>query len=132
MHHESAFDNTAAWNALPATGTRPCAGRAGGRSSQRTTLAHWLMSSGRSRWLCTHLEKKLLITVSLVGRTTKRLLELLAAAVGDHGQLGAEALDMLGLEPQERLGDEEWEVGVLGAGVLDAVIERGLHQLPDA
>ena len=41
-----------------------------GRSSQRTTLAHWLMSSGRSRWLCTHLEKKWLITVSLVGRTT--------------------------------------------------------------
>ena len=41
-----------------------------GRSSHRTTLAHWFTSSGRSRWLCTHLEKKWLITVSLVGRTT--------------------------------------------------------------
>ena len=29
-----------------------------------------------------------------------RLLELLAAAVGDHGELGAEALDVLGLAGQ--------------------------------
>ena len=41
-----------------------------GRSSQRTTFAHWFSSIGRSRWLWIHLEKKLLITVSLVGRTT--------------------------------------------------------------
>ena len=41
-----------------------------GRSSQRTTLAHWLSNIGRSRWLWIHLEKKLLITVSEVGRTT--------------------------------------------------------------
>ncbi len=41
-----------------------------GRSSQRTTLAHWLMRRGRSRWLWTHLEKNELMIVSLVGRTT--------------------------------------------------------------
>ncbi len=35
--------------APPARGTRSCAGRSAGRSSHRTTLAHWLSSSGRSR-----------------------------------------------------------------------------------
>ena len=49
------------------------------------------------------------------GPHDERLLELLAAAVGDHGQLGGEALDVLGLALQEGLGDEEREVGVLGA-----------------
>ena len=44
-----------------------------------------------------------------------RLVELLAAGVGDDGQLGAEALDVLGLAPQVALGDEQREVGVLGA-----------------
>ena len=71
------------------------------------------------------------MTVSLVGRTTTRLLELLAAAVGDDGELGAEALDVLGLPVQERLGDEQREVGVLGAGGLDAGVDLGLHPLPD-
>ncbi len=40
------------------------------RFSQRITLAHWLMSSGRSRWLVIHLQKKCPMIVSLVGRTT--------------------------------------------------------------
>ena len=42
-----------------------------------------------------------------------RLLELLAAGVGDDGQLGAEALDVLGLALEVALGDEQREVGVL-------------------
>ena len=59
------------------------------------------------------------------------LLQLLAAGVGDHGQLGAEALDVLGLLAQVGLGDEEGEVGVLGAGGLDPPVQLGLHALPD-
>ena len=39
------------------------------RSSQRMTLAHWLMSSGRSRQLSIHFEKKWPMIVSDVGRT---------------------------------------------------------------
>ena len=53
------------------------------------------------------------MTVSLVGRTTTRLLELLAAGDGDDRQLGAEPLDVLGLALEVRLGDEQREVGVL-------------------
>ena len=75
-----------------------------GRSSQRTTLAHWLISSGRSRWLWIHLAKKLLITVSLVGRTTTGSSSFLPPAVGHHGQLGAEPLDVLGLEARKDSG----------------------------
>src|SRR5215218_904310 len=41
-----------------------------GRSSQRTTLAHWLSSRGRSRWDWIHLANRWLTTVSEVGRTT--------------------------------------------------------------
>ena len=58
------------------------------------------------------------------------LLELLATAVGDHGQLGAEPLDVVGLAGQVALGDEEGEVGVLGAAGLDAVVHLALHALP--
>ena len=72
------------------------------------------------------------MTVSLVGRTTTRLLELLAAGVGDDGELGAEALDVLGLALQVALGDEQREVRVRGAGRLDAGVHLGLHALPDA
>ena len=43
------------------------------------------------------------------------LLELLAAGVGDHGQLGAEALDVLRLAAEVALGDEQREVDVVGA-----------------
>ena len=54
------------------------------------------------------------------GAHDDRLVELLAAGDGDHRQLGAEALDVLGLATQVALGDEQREVGVLGAGGLDA------------
>ena len=41
-----------------------------------------------------------------------RLVELLAPAVGHDGELGAEALEVLGLPAQVGLGDEQREVGV--------------------
>ncbi len=66
------------------------------------------------------------------GADDQRLFELLAAAVRDDGQLGGEAFHVLGFELQEGLGDEEREVGVLGPGLLDAPVELGLHELPDA
>ena len=60
-----------------------------------------------------------------------RLLELLAPGDGDHRELGAEALDVLGLALEVGLRDEEREVGVLGAAGLDALVDLGLHPLPD-
>ena len=65
------------------------------------------------------------------GPDDEGLLELVAAAVGDHRQLGAEALDVLGFLGDERHRDEEREVGVLGARLLDATVDLGLHALPD-
>ena len=47
------------------------------------------------------------------GPDDDRLLELLAPGDGDHRELGAEALDVLGLALEVGLGDEEREVGVL-------------------
>ena len=53
------------------------------------------------------------------------------AVVGDHGALFGEAFDMLGFTAEERLGDEEGEIGVLVAGGLEHVVEGALHLLPD-
>src|SRR5262249_27924369 len=41
-------------------------------------------------------------------------------------------LDVLRLLLEVAQRDEEREIGVLGAGFLDRVVERALHQLPDA
>ena len=71
------------------------------------------------------------MTVSLVGRTTIGSSSSLPPPMGDDGQLGAEALDVLGLALEVRLRDEQREVGVLGAGRLDAGVDLGLHALPD-
>ncbi len=59
------------------------------------------------------------------------LVERLAAGVGDDGELGREALDVLGLLGDEALGDEQREVGVLVAGGLEAGVEVPLDPLPD-
>ena len=59
------------------------------------------------------------------------LVQLLAAGVGDDCQLGAEALDVLGLALEVALGDEQREVGVEGTARLDALVDLGLHPLPD-
>ena len=45
----------------------------------------------------------------------ERLVELLAAGVRHHRELGAEALDVLGLAAEVALRDEQREVDVLGA-----------------
>ncbi len=52
------------------------------RSSQRTTLAHWLIRIGRSRYDCTHLAYIAPMIVSLVGRTIERLFELAGRHAG--------------------------------------------------
>lgn len=60
------------------------------------------------------------------------LLELLAAAVRDHGEFGREPLDVFGLLVEVRLRDQEREVRVLGARLLDAGVHVLLHPLPQA
>ena len=45
--------------------------------------------------------------VSLVGRTTTGSSSFLPPAVGDDGQFGAEAFDVLGLAVEIALGDEQ-------------------------
>src|SRR4026207_405713 len=50
----------------------------------------------------------------------------------DPGALGREALDVLLLALEQALRDEEREVGVDVAGLLDAPVHVALHVLPDA
>mmetsp|Transcript_25646 Transcript_25646/g.61787 ORF Transcript_25646/g.61787 Transcript_25646/m.61787 type:complete len:331 (+) Transcript_25646:617-1609(+) len=50
------------------------------RSSQRTTLAHWLIFSGRSRWLWIQFLNMYQIIVSLVGRTMRGSSSLLSGS----------------------------------------------------
>ena len=69
--------------------------------------------------------------VSDVGPHDQRLLELLAAAVGDDGELGREPLDVLRLFLQEALRDEQREVRVARAGLLDALVELVAQRLPN-
>ena len=51
--------------------------------------------------------------------------------VGDDGAFLGEALGHLLFLGQERLGDEQREVGVDVAGVLEHAVEGPLHLLPD-
>jgi hypothetical protein len=60
----------------------------------------------------------------------QRLLELLAAGVGDDRQLRRETLDVLGLALQVARRDQQREVGVEVTGLLDAPVDVGLQQLP--
>ena len=60
-----------------------------------------------------------------------RLLDLLAAGLRDHGELGREPLDVLGLLVDEAHRDEQREGGVIVAGLLEATVEVALHRLPD-
>ena len=99
--------------------------------SQRTTLAHWLMSTGRSRHDLIHFAYIVPMMASDVGRTTSALLELLVAAARDPRHLRRKALDVLRLLHQQALGDEEREVRVDVPGRLEAPVEPLLDQLPD-
>ena len=80
--------------------------------------------------------------VSEVGRTTRGSGSsaagcsepsgaLLEPVVRDHRHLLGEALDVLRLLLEVAQRDEEREVGVHRAGLLDRVVEGALHQLPD-
>jgi hypothetical protein len=62
----------------------------------------------------------------------RAVVALLKPVVGHHSHLLGEALDVLCLLLEVAQGDEEGEIGVLGAGLLDPVVERALHQLPHA
>ena len=59
------------------------------------------------------------------------LFELLAAAVGDVGDLRREAFDVLGLLVEQALGDEQWKIRVDVTGRLDSAIQRLLNELPN-
>ena len=64
------------------------------------------------------------------GTNNQRLVQLLAAAVRHHGQLRRKALDVLRLPLEKAHRDEQREVGVDMAGLLEAAVERGLDILP--
>ena len=99
--------------------------------SQRTTFAHWLISTGRSRHDWIHFWYITPKIVSDVGPDDQPLFEVLGAALGHPGHLRREALDVLGLLQQQALGNQQREVGVDVAGRLDPVVELPLDQLPD-
>ena len=112
------------------------------RISQRTTLAHWLMRIGRSRYDCTHLAYIAPMIVSLVGRTISgssswpvgtqlAVRARLQPVVRDDRAFLGEALDVLGLLLQEAQRNEQRKVGVLVARGLEHAVEHALHVLPD-
>ena len=67
----------------------------------------------------------------LGGGVQRAVLALLETMVGHHRHLLGEALDVLRLLLEIAQWDQEREVGVDGAGFLDRIVERALHQLPD-
>ena len=64
------------------------------------------------------------------GPDGERLLELLAAAVRDDGDLRREALDVIGLLLEQAHRDQEREVQVLVPGRLEPIVERALRAAP--
>ena len=69
--------------------------------------------------------------VQLAGGFEAAFAVVFKAVVGDDGALFGEAFDVLGFFLEVALGDEEGEVGVFVAGVFEAAVEVGLHELPD-
>ena len=55
----------------------------------------------------------------------------LEAIVRHNGTLLCKAFDMLCLTGEEALGDEQGEVGILHASLLEHIVEGALHLLPD-
>src|SRR5262245_925904 len=64
------------------------------------------------------------------GPNDVRLRQFLPASPRDLGDFGGEALHVLGFLHQERLRDQQREVGVDVAGGLDALVESALNGLP--
>ena len=62
---------------------------------------------------------------------TAGFFERAPTGLGHDRQLGAEALDVLGLAAEMPRRDQQREVDVLRAGVLDPIIDLRLHALPD-
>ena len=58
--------------------------------------------------------------------------QLFAAAFGHPRDFRREALDVLGFAHQQRLGDQQREVGVLVPGLFEPAVEFGLQTLPQA
>ena len=57
--------------------------------------------------------------------------QFLATGVSDHGQFGRKAFHVLGLLLDEAFGNQQREVGVDVAGLLEHAVQLGLHVLPD-
>ena len=114
------------------------------RSSQRTTLAHWLMRIGRSRYDCTQRANVAPMIVSLVGRTMSGSSSLADGAgrrpplpsgssrwcvTTAHSLAKPSTCSRLLLQEAQR--DEQREVGVLVPGGLEHRVEPPLDVLPD-
>ena len=56
---------------------------------------------------------------------------VLQTVVRHHGALLGKSLDMVGLLREEGFGDEEREIGVLVSRILEHLVQRSLHLLPD-
>jgi len=55
----------------------------------------------------------------------------LQSVVGDHRALFGKPFDVLGFLLEERLGDEEREVGIDVPSLLEHIVESSLHEFPD-
>ena len=53
------------------------------------------------------------------------------AVMGNHRALLCEACHVLGFLAEERFGDEQREISVLDAGLLEHAVQNGLHLFPD-
>ena len=87
--------------------------------------------AGRAR-TCTHLAYIEQIMASEVGRMASGSSSSSPPPMVTQAHSGREALHVLLLLLEEALGDEEREVGVDVAGLLDAAVHVRLHVLPDA
>ena len=56
---------------------------------------------------------------------------VLETIVGNHGTFLGEAFDVLGLTAEVRLGDKEWEIGVLYTSGLEHIVQGALHLFPN-
>ena len=98
--------------------------------SQRTTLAHWLISTGRSRHDWIHFAYIVPMMTSEVGRIASGSSSSSVPPLRDPRHLRREALDVLRLLHQQALGDEQREVRVHVAGRLEAIVERRAGSAP--
>ena len=56
---------------------------------------------------------------------------VLQTVMRHHGALLGKSLDVVGLLREEGFGDEKREIGVLVSRILEHLVQRGLHLLPD-